>query len=112
MARSRVRESDREIADQIERAIREQEAAELERAVDEQAEAMRAYAISISPEDTGHYKESFEIDKVERPDGLPGRVLKNTDEVANIIEWGTRDTPEFAVMTRTANHFGGSMDRR
>lgn len=111
MARSRVRESDREIADQIEAAIREQEAAELEDAVDEQAEAMRAYAISISPEDTGHYKESFEIDKVERPDGLPGRVLKNTDPIANIIEYGTEDTPEFAVLTRTANHFGGTTDR-
>lgn len=108
MARSRVRESTREIADEIERAIREQEQATLERAVDDRADEMRAYAVSISPEHTGKYKASFEIDKVERDDGLPGRKLVNTDPIANIIEYGTNDTPEFAVMGRTAEAFGGT----
>jgi hypothetical protein len=112
MARSRVRESDREIANEIERAIREQEMAKLEEAVDERAEEMKTYAISISPVDTGHYVESFEIDKLERPDGLPGRVLKNTDEIANLVEYGSIHNDEHAVLTRTAHQFGGTMDHQ
>lgn len=110
MARSRVRESTADIADQIRDAIREQESAQLEAAVVERAEAMKAYAISISPEDSGEYKNSFEIsEKV--VDDLPARTLSNTDDKAGLLEYGTVDTPEFAVLTRTAAHFDGSTDR-
>lgn len=108
MARSRVRESDAEIARQIEAAIKEQDQAELVAAVDVRAEEMKTYAESISPEHTGKYKSSFEIRKEDRDDGLPGRMLVNTDEIANIIEYGSNDTPEFAVMGRTAEAFGGT----
>jgi hypothetical protein len=111
MARSRVRESEAEIAEQIKAAIREQEYAQIEAAVDERADEMRDYAVSISPEDTGQYKDSFEIDKGTTDDGLPTRTLKNTDPIANIIEYGSEDTPEFAVLTRTATQFGGTTDR-
>jgi hypothetical protein len=110
MARGKVRESAREIAAEIERAIQEQARAELEAAVDERVGEMKSYAISISPEDSGHYKESFEVEKIEREDGLPGRRLSNTDEIANLIEYGTVDTPEFAVLGRTAAQFDGSID--
>lgn len=110
MAKSRVRESDREIAEEIERAIREQADAELEEAVDERAEEMKAFAILISPEDTGQYKASFEINKVERPDGLPGRSLSNSDPIAGLLEYGSIHNEEFAVLARTAHQFGGSVD--
>ena len=96
-----------DITDEIEKAVIEQEHRLLEAAVDEYAERMRAYAISISPEDSGEYKESFEITKVDRPDGLPGRSLTNTDPKAHLIEYGTERTPEFAVLARTAEHFRG-----
>jgi hypothetical protein len=112
MAKSRVRESTREIADEIERAIREQEAAQLEAAVDKQAEEMKAYAVSISPVDTGQYKKSFEISKVERSDGLPARSLSNTDPIAGLLEYGSIHNPEFAVLARTAHQFGGTVDRQ
>lgn len=109
MARSKVRESTADIAAQIEAAVREQERLQLEDAVDDQAERMRAYAVSISPEDTGEYKSSFEIDRGTR-DGLPTRTLKNVDPIANIIEYGSEDTREFAVLQRTATQFGGTVD--
>ena len=109
MAKSRVRESTSEIAAEIERKIRKNERAKLDRAVLKQAKEMQAYAVSISPEDTGEYVESFEINRVDR-DGLPGRSLSNTDDKAALLEYGTVDTPEFAVLGRTAHHFGGTVD--
>lgn len=110
MTHSRVRESTAEIADQIKAAIREQERERIELAVDERAEQMRDYAISISPEDSGEYKSKFEIEK-KVVDDLPARTLTNTDDKAGLLEYGTQDTPEFAVLTRTAGHFGGATDR-
>jgi hypothetical protein len=109
MAKSRVRESTSEIADEIERKIRKNERAKLDRAVLKRAKEMQAYAVSISPEDTGEYIDSFEINRVDR-DGLPGRSLSNTDPIANIIEYGSNDTPEFGVLGRTAHAFGGTVD--
>jgi hypothetical protein len=109
MARSRVRESTSDIAEQIEAAVRRQEQERIEAAVDERAGQMRDFAVSISPEDTGEYKDSFEIDKGTR-DGLPTRSLKNTDPIAYLVEYGTIDTPEFAVLQRTAAAFDGTVD--
>ena len=109
MAKSRVRESTSEIADEIERKIRKNERAKLDRAALKRAKEMQAYAVSISPEDTGEYVESFEISRVDR-DGLPGRSLSNTDDKANLIEYGSIHNPEFAVLGRTAHHFGGTVD--
>jgi hypothetical protein len=106
MARSRVRESVAEIARQIEAAVREQADDEIELAVDEQAHAMKTYAESISPVHTGHYADSFEIDKGTR-DGLPTRTLKNTDDIANLVEYGSVHNAEHAVLGRTAEAFGG-----
>lgn len=110
MAKSRVRESTREIAEEIERAILEQEQAELDAAVDDRAEEMKAFAISISPEDTGRYKDSFEIKK-KTIDGLPARSLGNTDPIASLLEYGSIHNDEFAVLGRTAAQFGGTTDR-
>lgn len=105
MARSRVRESASEIARQLKTEAKK-ERARLEREVDELAGQMRDYAVSISPEDTGEYKDSFAITKTTQ-DGLPARTLSNTDEIANIIEYGSEDTEEYAVLRRTEEHFRG-----
>lgn len=110
MARSKVRESVADIAAEIEAAVTKQERRQLKRAVKKQASEMKAYAESISPVETGEYKDSFEVDEFDRPDGLPGATLKNTDPIANIIEYGSNDTPEFGVLGRTAHQFGGSVD--
>lgn len=106
MARSRVHESDAEIAAQIEAAVKEQERAQLEAAVDMTAEGMRDLAISFTPEDTGRAKSSFEIDKGER-DGLPTRTLKNTDPIFNLIEYGSIHNEESAPLRRAAEAYEG-----
>lgn len=113
MARSRVRESDAEIARQIEAAIKEQDRAELVAAVDARAEEMKTYAESISPVSTssdhpGRYRESFEVTKKDDQDGLPSRTLRNNDLVANLVEYGSVNNEEYAVLARTAETFGGS----
>ena len=51
-----------------------------------------------SPEDSGEYKDSIQI--VQTADGGRG-VVAATAEYANIIEYGSNDTPEFAPMRRT-----------
>lgn len=111
MARSRVRESTADIAEQIEAEVRKQERAELEAAVDARAEEMKAHAISISPEDSGEYKSKFEISK-KTIDGLPARTLSNTDEIANLVEYGSIHNDEHAVLGRTAHQFGGTVDHQ
>jgi hypothetical protein len=121
MAKSEVRESTSDIADQIEAAIREQEEGrrEIEDALDERAHEMKAYAESISPVYVGHprhdrvpgrYKASFELSSGER-DGMPTRSLGNTDEIANLVEYGSVHNPEHAVLARTAEEFGGTHHR-
>lgn len=110
MARSKVRESTADIAAEIEAAVIKQERRQLKRAVKAQATEMKTYAVSISPEYSGEYKASFEIDEFDRPDGLPGATLKNTDPIANLVEYGSIHNDEHAVLARTAHQFGGSVD--
>jgi len=110
MAKSRVRESTSEIADEIARAIPKQERAKLKRGVKKQLGEMKTYAISISPEDTGEYIDNFQTDEFDRPDGLPGGTLKNVDDKAGLLEYGSIHNQEFAVLGRTAHHFGGTVD--
>jgi hypothetical protein len=110
MARSRVRESDAEIAAQIKVAITKQERRQLKRAVKAQANEMKAFAQSISPVDTGQYVDSFKVDEFDRDDGLPGATLKNTDKIANLVEYGSIHNDEYAVLARTAHEFGGTVD--
>ncbi|MDV6979655.1 hypothetical protein [Mycobacterium intracellulare] len=59
------------------------------------------YARSISPEDTGEYKAGIKV----RRYGRAGVGVVWTDPKSNIIEYGTEDTPEFAVRARTEAHF-------
>lgn len=56
-----------------------------------------------TPVDTGESAAAWEVVN----DGE--RVVWDAD-IANILEYGTNDTPEFAVMARTAAEFGGTFD--
>lgn len=59
------------------------------------------YARSISPEDEGDYKRGIRV----RRRGRTGVSVEWTDEKSDLIEYGTVDTPEFAVKARTEAHF-------
>lgn len=63
-----------------------------------------AYAQSISPEDSGEYKAGIQA----RRYGRNGVGVVWTDEKSHLIEYGTIDTPEFAVRRKTIEHFRGT----
>jgi hypothetical protein len=74
------------------------------------AEEMKTYAMSISPEDTGQYKDSVR-DQQGRTPRRPARALTvQHDPIAGLLEYGSIHNPEFAVLARTAHQFGGSVD--
>lgn len=71
-------------------------------------EEVKLYAILISPLDTGEYIAHMKIRKLPPVRGLPRGQVYNDDWKAHLIEYGTVDTPEFAVMRRTyARYIGG-----
>jgi hypothetical protein len=62
-----------------------------------------------SPEDSGEYKDSIQV--VQTAEAGRG-VVAATAKYANIIEYGSADTPEFAPMRRTVeqiNAQGGTL---
>lgn len=67
------------------------------------AEKVASYWRRVSPEDSGEYKDSIMV--IRRGKGDIQVVA--TDEKANLIEYGTEDTPEFAPRQKTQNHFRG-----
>lgn len=67
------------------------------------ADEVVEYAQSISPEDSGEYKNG--IRKRRRGNGFS---IEFTDPKSNLIEYGTEDTPEFAVRAKTEAHFQGA----
>lgn len=73
---------------------------------DEVAPVWKEY---YAPVLTGDYKASIEI--TERAKAGVGR-LSATDEAANVIEYGSNDTPEFAPREKTIDHFGGTRGKR
>ena len=114
---SNVRESQANIAAQIEAELREdaRERARIESETREQAEEVRDYARSISPVESGAYAAAWQVAK--RPhineQGLSVWRVSNHDFKARWIEYGTGDplpTPEFAVARKTAAKFGGTVD--
>ena len=64
------------------------------------AEAGRAYAVSISPVESGEYKALFDVD-VEVQDGRQTAVLANTSDHAVQVEWGARGSNGHHVLGRT-----------
>lgn len=61
-----------------------------------------AYARSIAPEDSGDYKAGIGVYQNGTDVGV-----EFADPISNIIEYGSEDTPEFAVRQRTEDHFNG-----
>ena len=58
-----------------------------------------------SPEDSGAYKDSVEV--IGPAQAGKGRVGATVD-YANLVEWGTADTPEYAPMQKTVEQFNKS----
>lgn len=100
----------------LEREI--QGSAEVRRAQIAKAEEMAAYAKSIAPKDTGNYAAQIEVKKKGRKVRVGAMAW-----YSHFIEYGTgpdtkegspfgpnTETPEFAVMARTAAAFGGTSD--
>jgi hypothetical protein len=67
----------------------------------ELADEVVDYARSISPEDSGEYKDGIKS----RRYGRTGVGVVWTDDKSDLIEYGTEDTPEFAIRARTEEHF-------
>jgi len=63
-----------------------------------------SYAKSIAPEDQGDYKDGIRA----RRYGRTGVGIEFTDEKSNLIEYGSVNNPEYAVRSRTIEHFGGA----
>lgn len=59
--------------------------------------------VKHSPKDSGDYIDSVKVTK--RARGGRGQVGA-TDPKANIIEYGSEDTPAFAPRAKTESHFG------
>ena len=59
------------------------------------------YARSISPIDSGDYRDGIR----KRRRGKTGVSVEWTDPKSGYIEYGTEDTPEFAIKAKTEAHF-------
>ena len=69
----------------------------------ELANEVADYARSIAPEDSGEYKDGIKA----RRYGRNGVGVVFSDPKSHLIEYGTVDTPAFAVRARTIEHFRG-----
>jgi hypothetical protein len=90
--------------DDLRKAIRN--SAEVNAGLDKLAQEVKAYWQEIAPKDSGQYAASTRVRKVKDKDGTPMRRITNTHPAAHIIEYGSNDTPKFAVRARVAGHFG------
>lgn len=61
------------------------------------------FAKSISPEDTGEYKDGIEA----RKNGT-GVGIYFTDPKSNLIEYGSEHSPAYAIRARTIEEFNGA----
>lgn len=119
--RSRVRETEKQIAAEIERQVKQQVEARV--AADKKAKEVQAAARSFTPVRTGKAAASIKVEK--RPDvnGMPARRVVAKAWYFHFIEFGTGsdtkqgspfgpDTPTraFAPMEKAANANGGTLD--
>lgn len=68
------------------------------------AEQAADYAVSISPEETGAYKDN--ISAHQEGDTV---WVGFDDEAANIIEYGNSTTPEYAIRQKVEEHFNSQL---
>ena len=59
------------------------------------------YAQSIAPVDSGDYKAGIRV----RRYGKSGVGIEFSDDASSFVEYGTEDTPEFAIMRKSIEHF-------
>ncbi len=59
------------------------------------------YAQSIAPVDSGDYKAGIRV----RRYGKSGVGIEFSDPASSFVEYGTEDTPEFAIMRKSIEHF-------
>lgn len=108
---SRVRETEAQIAAEIERQVKQQ--VELRVAADKRAKEVQAAARSFAPVRTGEYAASIKVRKLPDIGGLPMRRVVATDFKSHWIEFGTGEpgpTAASAPMEKAANAFGGTLD--
>ena len=84
--------------------------AESDAALNEQAQEMVKYARSIAPVDSGKYAAGIKVTKKARGGKA---VISATNWKSHLVELGTGapgPTRPDAVMEKTAQHFGGTLD--
>jgi len=59
------------------------------------------YAQSIAPVDSGDYKAGIRV----RRYGKSGVGIEFSDDASSFVEYGTSDTPEWAIMRKSIEHF-------
>jgi len=79
---------------------------DIENGLNQQMVEVRDYWRSISPEETGDYKDQFVFGKFELDDGTPGRRVANMSRHAHLVEYGAEDQEPHSPRAKTANHFG------
>ncbi|KUH99263.1 HK97 gp10 family phage protein [Mycobacterium sp. IS-3022] len=112
MARVRVKQSTKDIEDIIADKLRDPREGRpaIDAANRELAEDARDYWKSVSPVDTGAYRDSVHVEGRPDVDKLPARAVVASDWKASWIEFGTggdTPTPEFAPRGKTVIRFGG-----
>lgn len=91
--------------------------AEIQEKVNEIAVDAAEYARSIAPvyagperadRIPGHYRDSIHAEEKELKT-MPAAMVVTRASYANIIEFGSKNTPEFGVFAKTADHYGGTV---
>ena len=65
------------------------------------AQEVVEYAQSIAPVDTGDYRDGIRA----RRYGKTGVGIEFSDDASSFVEYGTADTPEYAIMRKSIEHF-------
>lgn len=70
------------------------------------AQQVKSYWQSIAPINSGRYAGSIRIKKAKDKEGNSIRRVGTNHPAAHIIEYGSNDTPAFAVRAKVEGHFG------
>lgn len=78
----------------------------IQRGLDQLAKEVKDFWQEIAPVDSGQYAASVKIKKARDENGDPIRRVGTNHPAAHIIEYGSSDTPKFAVRAKVEGHFG------